>query len=148
MRFTDRRTNADYYDDDPTAPAKVLEGWRDFLTGHTWTHFITVTYRSARPVRSDGGDLDRVKRTVRRTYPSGRLFLAGESHAFGDLHVHGILAAAGGADELAGVRAGQWYGDLFRQFGRSEVRQVSSPQAVVNYCTKYVTKQMAAYLID
>ena len=34
---------------------------------------------------------------------------------------------------------------LFKQFGRSEVTAVKSPEDVAGYCSKYVTKRMSEY---
>jgi hypothetical protein len=131
-----------------TSREAVLETWRDWLSGQEWDDFITVTYRAPRAVRSDGGDLSRVLRTIRRYVPQSRVFLAGEAHVDGNLHVHGIVQSSGRTVSMARAsRTGLWR-DLFKAYGRSEVRPVRESEDVLNYCTKYVTKRMSAYLID
>lgn len=110
------------------------------------THFLTVTYRNSRVLRSDGGDLTRVLQSIRRDRLFGRVFLVGEAHQTGDLHVHGVLRGPAGA---SGDAAAQSLWERCReQFGRSQVRRVRSSASVSAYCTKYVLKQMAAYLVD
>lgn len=132
----------------PITPPLVLEAWRDWLGNRPWSHFITVTYRQPRRLRSDGGDLSRVLSVIRERVTRAPVFLAGEAHSTGDLHVHGVLNVSHYAAASQRRVADQLWGSLERRFGRSQVRRVQDAEAVANYCTKYVTKQMAAYLID
>lgn len=133
---------------DETSTEAVLQAWRDWLASIPWNHFVTVTYRKPRRARSDGGDLSRVLRTIRRHVPNTRVFLAGEAHISGDLHVHGLIHASGRTATHERLERRWLWQDLYKAYGRSDVQAVREVQDVLDYGTKYVTKQMASYLLD
>jgi len=56
--------------------------------------------------------------------------------------VHGLLQTVGRANAF--VEYALWR-SLFDSFGRSEVRGVQSREAVSNYVSKYVTKELTEW---
>jgi len=119
--------------------------------GDAW--FVTVTFKNPRYPHQAMDTLRSVAETLYlHGVDSG--FIGTELHTLGTLHVHGVVAPAWGfpeheVDSMGGTgktRRTQLYRDLFRRFGRSEVRQVYSLGAVIAYCSKYVTKSLTEYL--
>lgn len=106
-----------------------------------WTYFLTVTFREPRQPHHALSTLRGVGKVVRR-HSKGRLFLGTELHINRTLHVHGLLDAPYGPNDF--LEYALW-SSLFSAFGRSEVRQVQSREAVSIYVSKYVTKELTEW---
>ena len=106
-----------------------------------WTYFITITFREPRQPHHAISTLRQCGYVVRR-HSKGRLFLGTELHLSRTLHVHGLLDAPFGATDF--LEYALW-NSLWTSFGRSEVRPVQSREAVSNYVSKYVTKEMTEW---
>lgn len=119
-----------------------LASW---LQSFHWDQFITVTFREPRQPHTAQATLRQVERVVRQTR-YGRLFLGTELHINRTLHVHGLLQGPGTVVRFPGLPDALWR-DLYRRFGRSQVQWVRSKEAVSNYCTKYVTKELTEWYI-
>ena len=110
-----------------------------------WDYFLTVTFRWwARPEQSQP-HFSYIRRAL-TSYAPQHLFLGAELHKKGDLHVHGLYQSAVLA-EAPWPRAQELWHVLFKRFGRSKVEVIRSQGDVVNYCTKYVTKELTDYNI-
>ena len=69
-------------------------------------------------------------------------FIGAERHTSGDIHVHGLISP--GVRELH--RSYLW-DDLFRLYGISRLEPAKGIDNVATYCAKYITKDLAAWLM-
>ena len=120
---------------------EVRDAFGDWLGTFPWTYFLTVTFREPRQPNHALSTVRQVGKVVRR-HSRGGLFLGTELHVSRTLHVHGLLDAPRGANLF--LRYALWR-SLFDAFGRSEVREVQSREAVSNYVSKYVTKGLTEW---
>jgi len=120
---------------------EVRDAFGAWLGLFPWTYFITITFREPRQPHHALSTVRQCGNVVRR-HSKGRLFLGTELHVLRTLHVHGLLDAPYGANDF--LEHAIW-DSLFRAFGRSEVCQVQSREAVSNYVSKYVTKRLTEW---
>jgi len=120
---------------------EVRDAFGNWLGTFPWTYFLTVTFSEPRRPHHAISTVGQVGKTIQR-HSRGRLFLGSELHVSRTLHVHGLLQAPRGANEF--LRYALWH-SLFHAFGRSEVREVQSREAVSNYVSKYVSKEMGEW---
>ena len=120
---------------------EVRNAFGDWLSHFGWTYFLTITFRYPRQPHNALSTVRQVGKVVRR-HSNGRLFLGTELHISRTLHVHGLLQA--NRQSNAFLEYALW-SSLFSAFGRSEVRQVQSREAVSNYVSKYVTKGLTEW---
>jgi len=106
-----------------------------------WTYFLTITFREPRQPHTALSTVRQCGKVVRR-HSKGRLFLGTELHISRTLHVHGLLDAPFGATDF--LEYAIWH-SLYTSFGRSQVRQVQSREAVSLYVSKYVTKALGEW---
>jgi len=120
---------------------EVRNAFGNWLATFKWTYFLTITFRFPRQPHTAQSTIREVGKTVRRSH-SGYLFLGSELHVNRTLHLHGLLEARGGP-----ARFSRWqlWADLYERFGRSEVRDVQSREAVSLYVSKYVTKGLTEW---
>jgi len=120
---------------------EVRDAFGDWLSTFPWDYFITVTFRFPRQPHTAISTVRQVARVIRRSN-TGRLFLGTELHINRTLHLHGLLEARGGP-----TRFSRWqlWADLYERFGRSEVREVQSREAVSLYVSKYVVKGLTEW---
>lgn len=120
---------------------QVKDALRDWLPTFSWDYFITVTFR--KPVSAYYGDstLSWVWHTLKPYHP-GAVFLGTEQHLSSDLHVHGLLQ-----EGPFPVGPTAYFRELFRRHGRSQVARIRAAEAVVAYCSKYVTKDLTTWNI-
>ncbi len=120
--------------------------YADWLKGYRWDYFMTTTFRQQRqePYYAIKGVYKELKE-----HNVARAFLVAEPHQSGDLHIHGVLAGTMGKGSYYGVPDNNidtaphiWHG-LFERFGRSQVGDCRSNEAVSGYCSKYILKQQS-----
>ena len=122
---------------------EVRDAFGEWLGTFAWDYFITVTFSSPRHPHHALSTLQGVGKVIRR-HSAGGLFLGSELHINRTLHVHGLLQTVGRANAF--VEYALW-SSLFNAFGRSEVRPVLSREAVSNYVSKYVTKELTEWVM-
>lgn len=129
-------------DEDP-----LKKAWREFLSRWRWDWFLTITFRQPRLPHHASSSLREIGRTIERE-TDGRYFLGTELHVNRTMHVHGLLQAPGASDGPASklVASNIWLA-FYDRYGRSQVRRVRSREAVSDYCTKYVTKELTEWHI-
>jgi len=120
---------------------EVRDAFGDFLSTFNWDYFITVTFRVPRQPHHALGTVREVGKVIRRSN-TGRLFLGTELHVNRTLHLHGLLEAHGRPN---GFLKRQLWADLFDRFGRSQVLDVQSREAVSSYVSKYVVKGLTEW---
>jgi len=120
---------------------EVRNAFSEFLSTFSWDYFLTVTFRNPRQPHHAISTVRQVGKVVRR-HSTGCLFLGTELHINRTLHVHGLLSAFHGPNPL--LQYALW-DSLFKTFGRSEVREVQSSEAVSFYVSKYVTKELTEW---
>jgi len=123
----------------------VREALGEWLQTFNWDLFITITFTDPRPPHNALTTIRGIRNVIRR-YSSGLLFLGTELHINRTLHVHGILEARLWADKhvLANVLWREFYG----RYGRSSVSKVQSREAVADYVSKYVTKELTEWTLE
>jgi len=122
--------------------AALLMELRDYIQGfHGWNLFITQTFAHPMPASRSDVALDRVRTFLDDSLQRPHGFLGTELHRSGFVHIHGLIGAAGT------VRRTVLWQKLFRRFGFARVELVRSRTDVAAYCTTYITKSLAEYLI-
>ena len=120
----------------------LLEGLRDFIQGFPgWNIFITQTF--AHSISADRSDMaiERVQRFLESSLRRPHGFLGAELHRSGTVHLHGLIGASGD------VSRKRLWERLHRRFGFSRIEPVRSHEQVTAYCTKYVTKRLAEWVL-
>ena len=120
---------------------EVRDAFAVWLSGFRWHYFLTVTFREPRQPHHALSTVRQVGAVV-RGHSKGRLFLGTELHINRTLHVHGLLTSSVGSNAF--LEYALW-SSLFKAFGRSEVREVRSREAVSSYVSKYVTKGLTEW---
>ncbi len=123
---------------------EVQDGFAEFLQRWRWDYFLTVSFRTPRQPFHALSTLSEVARVI-RARSAGRFFIGTELHLNRTLHVHGLFQSASVSDANAKSIAGLLFRDFLARFGRSQVRAVRSREAVSNYCSKYVTKELTEW---
>lgn len=120
----------------------LLRELRNYIQGfHGWNLFITQTFAYPMPAHRADVALERVRSFLDDSLQRPHGFLGAELHRSGLVHLHGLIGAAGT------VRRTVLWQKLFRRFGFARVEMVRSPADVTAYCTTYITKSLAEYLI-
>lgn len=117
----------------------------EWLQTFDWTLFITITFADPRPPHNAITTLGGISRVIRR-YSRGLLFLGTELHISRFMHVHGLLVARGWTD-INVLRDVLWR-EFFERYGRSDVSEVQSREAVADYVSKYVTKDLGEWTLS
>lgn len=123
---------------------EVRDAFGAWLSLFPWTYFLTITFRDPRQPHHAISTLQQCESVVRR-HSKGRLFLGSELHISRTLHVHGLLDTPHRPTDI--LEYALWQ-SLFTSFGRSEVRQVQSREAVSIYVSKYVTKDDGEWVMS
>jgi len=123
---------------------EVRDGFAEFLQRWRWDYFITVSFRTPRQPFHALSTVSEVARVI-KARSDGRFFLGTELHLNRTLHVHGLFQSTAVSNVARGVTAQYLWQDFFEAFGRSQVRKVRSREAVSNYCSKYVTKELTEW---
>jgi len=133
---------------------ELKQAWSGWLSEQVWDFFITITFRE--PVARHRGlsTLYFCERTLRRFNPE-RLFLGLEEHVSTYMHIHGLYRIGANQPRLSAGYSSSVKSDLsadiFRTlvdtYGRSRVDSPRSQDDVVQYVTKYATKNLADYSV-
>lgn len=132
-----------------TAKIAHREALREWLPSLGWDVFFTITFKNPREPHHALSTLNQVAKGIRQSWNPRRLFIGTELHYNRTLHLHGIWGNYGKERRPLSreTRADIWE-HFFELYGRSEVRNIQSVEAVTAYCTKYVTKALTEYLIQ
>ena len=126
---------------------EVQDGWATFLNRYTWKYFLTVTFKEPRQPHTADRTLRAIAGVI-RTRSDGRFFLGTELHLNRTLHVHGLFSPKATAADVSARVAHEVWRDLYDSFGRSQVRKVRESEAVSNYVSKYVTKELTEWFMS
>ena len=80
-----------------------------------------------------------------RPFTHRRVFLGTELHINRTLHLHGLLQLPTKDPAFQRPIVGDIWGCLYDRFGRSQVSQVQSNEAVSIYVTKYCVKDLTSW---
>ena len=125
--------------------SEVRDAFAEWLRSWEWSHFYTVTYRWPRKPHLADGLINQTTKVLRDTCGVRRFFLGTELHVSRTLHLHGLLAIPSGYSRH--VAAHVW-SESFQRWGRSSVLPVQSHEAVTDYVSKYVTKELTAWWLQ
>lgn len=117
----------------------------EWLQTFNWDLFITITFATPRPPHNAITTLGGIARVIRR-YSGGLLFLGTELHVNRTMHVHGLLECHLWSNKH--VLSGLLWREFFNRYGRSDVSEVQSREAVTDYVSKYVTKALTEWLLE
>ncbi len=121
---------------------KVRQALREYITAcWGWDTFITQTF--SYEMSRDQADvaLARVQAFLAKRYRLSHGFLGAELHRSGSVHLHGLFGTA------SPIRRSALWEALHSRFGFARVVPARSHEAVAAYCTKYVTKSLAEWLL-
>jgi len=124
---------------------EVRDAFGTWLQEWEWTHFYTVTYRWPRQPHLAENCIQQVTKVLRDTCGVRRFFLGTELHLSRTLHLHGLLYLPGKHAAFLGAHI---FRESLRRWGRSEVLPVRNGEAVTNYVSKYVTKELTAWWLQ
>lgn len=116
---------------------EAQSGWMTLLEPIEWNWFLTVTFKM--PRKDSYLALKAVTREL-ETYDPQHYFVGTELHRSGDVHCHGLISF----DPESSWALDSWrlWAGLFDRFGRSEVVRPIAIANVVEYVTKYCTKDL------
>ncbi len=121
----------------------ALSEWLpSIVSGPCEPWFLTVTFRRPPNPKYPESVLANVDRHLRAICVRPTGFLGCEPHKSGDLHVHGLIQSG-----EAGARRSLAWDSLFRRFGISRIEPPNGLDKVAWYCSKYITKDLAAWHI-
>jgi len=126
---------------------EVRNAWAVFLSRYNWHYFVTITFRNPRQPHHAQSTLNQIGK-VTRSRTKGRFFFGSELHLSRTLHVHGLLESRAATPALSRWMGDQLWEDYFRLFGRSQVHEVSSEEAVTMYVSKYCVKEQGEWVMS
>ena len=126
---------------------EVQDGWSTYLNRWNWKYFLTVTFKEPKQPHMADTTLQNIAR-VFKSRSDGRLFLGTEIHISRTLHVHGLFSPKTTSNDVSARVAHEIWRDLYDKFGRSQVRKVRSSEAVSDYVSKYVTKELTEWYMS
>lgn len=137
----------------------LRDGWREFLSSLEWDFFLTFTFRDFVPKHRGLNTLYFVERSLKRFAPH-HIFLGLEEHLSGYMHMHGLYRQCEttplGQGESMAIADKSYvpaarehstsiFQNLFQTYGRCKIEIPRSHDDVVEYVTKYATKNLADY---
>ena len=137
-------------------PDPVAVAYADMLSAQPWHWFCTLTFRPQHEGKLGGVGFEKADKAYRwfvkqinadlwgnnwKRKPHGGLVWARgqEFHKSGRIHFHAVMASpVGDLNEVAGRY--RWHEFWYREFGRNQIERPNSQSDVLDYVSKYVTK--------